>query len=105
MAAAFGVDWPMPESNLLLPVGISFYTFQTLAYAIDVYRGDLKPERHLGRFALYVAFWPQLVAGPISGSYQCYNYALGTLDLHISGYCDARSSQALTETCHHSLSL
>ena len=64
-AATFGVDWPIPESSLLLPVGISFYTFQTLAYAIDVYRGDLKPERHLGRFALYVAFWPQLVAGPI----------------------------------------
>ncbi|MCA9185793.1 MAG: MBOAT family protein, partial [Planctomycetales bacterium] len=48
-----------------LPVGISFYTFQTLSYTIDVYRGRLKPETHLGRFALYVAFFPQLVAGPI----------------------------------------
>ncbi len=60
-----GVAWELPESNLLLPVGISFYTFQTLAYTIDVYRGDLPPERHFGRFALYVSYFPQLVAGPI----------------------------------------
>lgn len=51
--------------NLILPVGISFYTFQTLSYVIDVYRGDLKAERHLGIYALYVSFFPQLVAGPI----------------------------------------
>ncbi|MBE6560602.1 MAG: MBOAT family protein [Ruminococcaceae bacterium] len=51
--------------NLLLPVGISFYTFQTLSYAIDVYRGDVKTERHLGYYALFVTFFPQLVAGPI----------------------------------------
>ncbi|HYW10454.1 MAG TPA: MBOAT family O-acyltransferase [Longimicrobium sp.] len=49
----------------LLPVGISFYVFQSLAYTIDVYRGDIPAERHLGRFALYVSFFPQLVAGPI----------------------------------------
>lgn len=49
----------------LLPVGISFYTFQTLSYSVDVYRLQLQPERHLGRFALYVSFFPQLVAGPI----------------------------------------
>ncbi len=51
--------------DLLLPVGISFYTFQTLSYSIDVYRGRQAPERHLGYFALYVSFFPQLVAGPI----------------------------------------
>ncbi len=51
--------------DVLLPVGISFYTFQTLGYTIDVYRGVVRPERHLGRFALYVAFFPQLIAGPI----------------------------------------
>ena len=49
----------------LLPVGISFYTFQTLGYAIDVYRGTIPAERHLGIFALYVSYFPQLVAGPI----------------------------------------
>jgi alginate O-acetyltransferase complex protein AlgI len=51
--------------ELLLPVGISFYTFQTLSYTIDVYRGELEPERSPLRFALFVAFFPQLVAGPI----------------------------------------
>ena len=51
--------------DLLLPVGISFYTFQTISYVIDVYRGEIKPERHFGIFALYVTFFPQLVAGPI----------------------------------------
>jgi alginate O-acetyltransferase complex protein AlgI len=54
-----------PAFNPLLPIGISFYTFQTLGYAIDVYRGTVPAERHLGRFALYVCFFPQLIAGPI----------------------------------------
>lgn len=51
--------------NLILPVGISFYTFQTLSYAIDVYRGRIRTERHFGYYALFVSFFPQLVAGPI----------------------------------------
>jgi len=51
--------------NLILPVGISFYTFQTLSYAIDVYRGSIRTERHFGYYALFVSFFPQLVAGPI----------------------------------------
>lgn len=54
--------------DLLLPVGISFYTFQSLSYTVDVYRGDLKPEKHLGKYALFVSFFPQLVAGPIEKS-------------------------------------
>lgn len=64
----------MPDANyslyldVLLPVGISFYTFQTMAYTIDVYKGYAKAERHLGKYALYVAFFPQLVAGPIERS-------------------------------------
>jgi D-alanyl-lipoteichoic acid acyltransferase DltB (MBOAT superfamily) len=49
----------------LLPAGISFYTFQTLSYTIDVYRNEQEPERHFGRFATFVAFFPHLVAGPI----------------------------------------
>lgn len=53
------------ELNLLLPVGISFYTFQTLSYVLDVYRGDIKAERNFFFYALYVSFFPQLVAGPI----------------------------------------
>lgn len=60
-------DWgaQVPVFDIILPVGISFYTFQTLSYTLDVYHGRLKPEKHLGIFALYVAFFPQLVAGPI----------------------------------------
>ncbi len=55
-------------TSLLLPAGISFYTFQTLGYVIDVYRGRLQPEQHLGYYALFVSFFPQLVAGPIERS-------------------------------------
>jgi D-alanyl-lipoteichoic acid acyltransferase DltB (MBOAT superfamily) len=51
--------------NLLLPVGISFYTFQTLSYVIDVYRGDVRAEHHFGYYAVFISFFPQLVAGPI----------------------------------------
>lgn len=51
--------------KLILPVGISFYTFQTLSYVIDVYRETIEPEKHFGYFALFVSYFPQLVAGPI----------------------------------------
>lgn len=51
--------------TLLLPVGISFYTFQTLSYVIDVYRGDIPAEHHFGMYATFISFFPQLVAGPI----------------------------------------
>lgn len=60
-----GLAKELPAMRFLLPVGISFYTFQTLSYSIDVYFGRQKAERHLGYFALYVSFFPQLVAGPI----------------------------------------
>lgn len=51
--------------NILLPVGISFYTFQTLSYTLDVWRGKVKPEKSFVKVALYISFFPQLVAGPI----------------------------------------
>lgn len=54
--------------DFLLPVGISFYTFQALGYSIDVYRGKIQPEKNLLRYALFVSFFPQLVAGPIERS-------------------------------------
>jgi alginate O-acetyltransferase complex protein AlgI len=60
-----GITITARRFDLLLPVGISFYTFQTLGYLFDVYRGQKEAERHLGRFALFVSFFPQLVAGPI----------------------------------------
>ena len=55
----------IPHSDFLLPVGISFYTFQCIGYIIDVYRKDIKPEKNLITYALFVSFFPQLVAGPI----------------------------------------
>ena len=55
----------IPLLNIILPIGISFYTFQTLSYTIDVYRGNLEPSKSFKEFALFVAFFPQLVAGPI----------------------------------------
>jgi D-alanyl-lipoteichoic acid acyltransferase DltB (MBOAT superfamily) len=54
--------------DILLPVGISFYTFQTLSYVIDVYKGEITAEKHFGKYALFVSFFPQLVAGPIERS-------------------------------------
>ena len=65
IAALFGSKTADFSLNLILPVGISFYTFQTLSYVIDVYRGDVEPERNFFFFALFVSFFPQLVAGPI----------------------------------------
>lgn len=65
LLAALGVPWRVPALHLILPVGISFYTFQTMSYSIDVYRGDAPAERDFVSFALYVSFFPQLVAGPI----------------------------------------
>lgn len=59
--------------SLVLPVGISFYTFQTLGYTIDVYRGEIKAEKNIFRYALFVSFFPQLVAGPIERSKNLLN--------------------------------
>lgn len=56
---------PIPALNIILPIGLSFHTFQAMSYTIEVYRGNQKAERHFGIYALYVMFYPQLVAGPI----------------------------------------
>ena len=58
----------VPQFDILLPVGISFFTFQALGYTIDVYRGDIPAEHDFFRYALFVSFFPQLVAGPIERS-------------------------------------
>ena len=65
LAARIGIGYRVPALHLILPVGISFYTFQTMSYSIDVYRGDAPAEHDFVSFALYVSFFPQLVAGPI----------------------------------------
>ena len=64
-AQLFAIRLHPATLNLLLPVGISFYTFQTLSYVIDVYYGKIQPEKHFGKYAVFVSFFPQLVAGPI----------------------------------------
>ena len=67
----FGSDFDTNYSiaqNIILPIGISFYTFQSLSYTIDVYKRKREPERHFGYYALYISFFPQLVAGPIERS-------------------------------------
>lgn len=61
----FDIPYEFEGLDLLLPVGISFYTFQSISYTIDVYRGKLKPEKQFIHFATYISFFPQLVAGPI----------------------------------------
>ena len=61
--AILGIGLPVPD--IPLPLGISFYTFQALSYVIDVYRGDVEPQRNYTRILLYVSFFPQLIAGPI----------------------------------------
>lgn len=64
----YNIFYEVPFFNVLLPVGISFYTFQTLSYTIDVYNNKTPAEKHLGVFAVFVSFFPQLVAGPIERS-------------------------------------
>ena len=65
IAQAFGVRAGLPALGWILPIGLSFHTFQAMAYTIEVYRGRWPAERRLGIYALYVMFYPQLVAGPI----------------------------------------
>lgn len=60
-----GLDYTASSLQLILPLGLSFHTFQSLSYVIDVYKGKQKAEKHPGIYALYVMFYPQLVAGPI----------------------------------------
>lgn len=65
LLAGMGVDSPSRTIDVILPIGISFYTFQSMAYVIDVYRRDIKPTKSLLEFATFVSFFPHLVAGPI----------------------------------------
>ena len=96
--AKLGVLWTPPALSLLLPVGISFYTFQALGYALDVYRGTVQHEKNFFDYALFISFFPQLVAGPIERSKNllpqfhranrfCYeNFAEG-MRLMLLGFC------------------
>lgn len=65
VAKALNWNYPLKMLEIILPIGLSFHTFQSMSYVIEVYRGNQKPEHHFGIYALYVMFYPQLVAGPI----------------------------------------
>jgi D-alanyl-lipoteichoic acid acyltransferase DltB (MBOAT superfamily) len=65
LLTAGGIQNPIPHVDILLPVGISFYTFQAISYCVDVHNKRITPEAHLGRFALYLSFFPKLISGPI----------------------------------------
>lgn len=74
--------------NIILPVGISFYTFQTLSYTIDIYKNELKPTKSLRDFALFVAFFPQLVAGPIERAAHLFPQVLNPRKLRLDWFCE-----------------
>ncbi len=75
---SLNIFYNVPEFKLILPVGISFYTFQSISYTVDVYYGKAPAEKHFGYFAMFVSYWPQLVAGPIERSW----YMLPRLKAH-----------------------
>ena len=85
----FGHSLDLPSLNIILPVGISFYTFQTLSYGIDVYRRKLEPTRDIVAFLAFVSFFPQLVAGPIERAThllpQFYNKRVFNYDKAVDG--------------------
>src|SRR5690606_37834752 len=65
LAGLIGWNYSVGALEIILPIGLSFHTFQSMSYVIEVYRGVQKAERHFGIYSLYVMFYPQLVAGPI----------------------------------------
>jgi D-alanyl-lipoteichoic acid acyltransferase DltB (MBOAT superfamily) len=90
-----GLANPIPHLNIILPIGLSFHTFQAMSYTIEVYRGRQPAERHFGIYALYVMFYPQLVAGPIERPQNLlhqfrqahrFNYARITDGLRLMGW-------------------
>lgn len=91
----FSLNINVNTLNLILPVGISFYTFQTLSYVIDVYRGNIKAEKHFGYYATFISFFPQLVAGPVERTVNLlpqikkenhFDYSLATYGLKLMAW-------------------
>ncbi|MDA7712507.1 hypothetical protein N8818_00030 [Candidatus Pelagibacter sp.] len=82
----FGLEINPTFLNIVLPIGISFYTFQTISYTVDVYRGKLEPCKNFFDFALYVSFFPQLVAGPIERGIRFLPQVLNKRDLNFKNF-------------------
>lgn len=68
LMVSLGINSQLPQFDIIMPIGISFYTLQALSYTMDVYRGDVEAEKNLGKYAVFVSFFPQLVSGPIEKS-------------------------------------
>jgi len=83
-----GIHSIFPRLDVLLPIGISFYTFQAIGYIIDVYRGEIRAERNFCRYALFISFFPQLVAGPIERSRNMQSQIKNLSTLKIFQYND-----------------
>ncbi len=90
--SCFEIQTVQPAFDVLLPVGISFYTFQALSYTMDVYRGEIYAEKNLAKYALFVSFFPQLVAGPIERS---KNLLIQINERHNFDYDDAKNGLLL----------
>jgi D-alanyl-lipoteichoic acid acyltransferase DltB (MBOAT superfamily) len=86
MAGFLGLKYPINFINIILPIGLSFHTFQSLSYVIEVYRGNQKAEKHFGIYSLYVMFFPQLVAGPIERPQHMLHQFY---ERHVFNYSDA----------------
>ena len=83
LLAVLGLNVSLPVLSIVLPVGISFYTFQSMSYTLDIYRKQVEPAPHFLDFALYVAFFPQLVAGPIERAKNLLPQVLGERKLSL----------------------
>ncbi|MFP8880820.1 MAG: MBOAT family O-acyltransferase, partial [Myxococcota bacterium] len=86
LLSLWGGTRSIPAIDILLPLGISFFIFQCMSYVLDVSRGDEEPEGNFERFALYVMFWPQLVAGPIMRAHELTHQFARRLTLHYSDF-------------------
>jgi len=88
LAAALHWNYSVEVLKLILPIGLSFHTFQSLAYVIEVYRGNQKAERHFGIYSLYVMFYPQLVSGPIERPQNLLHQFYEKHDFEYQRVCD-----------------
>ena len=86
LGTSIGFQMNTYSLEIILPIGISFYTFQTLSYTIDIYRGELKPTTKFANFAVFVAFFPQLVAGPIERARRLLPQFENTRDISIEKF-------------------
>lgn len=85
---ALGIHTDIATINILLPIGISFYTFKSISYTVDVYRNEIKPTKNIFDFALFVAFFPQLIAGPIDRAKDLLVQVINPRKLYLDGFIE-----------------